>query len=350
MKKLLFILITSFAFLTCSEPKKRFECFSKLPPEMQNEILHLVIQENISNLIQEYDTSQKDNRLNIFFSKFSKLFINKQAAGILRKYISARKNEMGFLSLEHLMTIAAEKNWENLFPLILKNSFSLNLYYKTYFQDAVFFLCANKNSKMLDILTNKLHIGSILNMQELISNFYAKIKDLQQVDNILHEEVKDDNFPAVKFLILNNTNLNKQNIYGESALTISIKYGREDIIKLLLAQDIDINIRDNRGNSILYYARPDYWNQYKDIRPLLYKKPGTLKLAIKDFLLNEYGIFVAAICFGVAILYSLGEAAKLSLEIDSTAYLYLLAKYEFMHFLVLVFIFLAQSGYLSSTS
>ncbi len=197
MRKLLFILIINLAHLT------GFQYFSELPKDMQNEILFIKLEENIKNLILEYNSSKKSNKLKIFFKKFSDLFVNKQAANLLRQYIPARKNgDWGCFYVEDLLTIAAEKNWDNLFKIILENTDFGKMHsdiLSNLISNTAFFLCANKNSKMIDILQNYLPSYNYLSFFVHSNNY--NLANLTISDAALRNAINNKNFIYVKFLL-----------------------------------------------------------------------------------------------------------------------------------------------------
>ncbi len=249
MRKFALILLFALSTLCCVEDNQKLWDLSKLPKDMQNEILHIKLKENLKNLICAYDNSKKSNKLKIFFKKFSCLFVNKQAETFLREYIPARKTSDLGVYVEHLLTIAAEKNWDNLFKIILENTdFSKfdGESLTSLIKDTTLFLCANKNSKMINILQNYLNIDF-----DIIDN-YQKLDNLAFDDEDLRNAIQNENFIDVKLLLSKGVSIDTQDSDGKTPLMISTYRDNIDIAKLLLSHpDIDLKIRDNSGNSIL---------------------------------------------------------------------------------------------------
>jgi len=73
----------------------------------------------------------------------------------------------------------------------------------------------------------------------------------------------------VKLILSKKNNIDSINVYGESALIRASLRGHKEVVKYLINQGADKNIKDKSGKTALDWAVE---NKFDDVRELLLKK------------------------------------------------------------------------------
>ncbi len=89
----------------------------------QDILVKELVEKIIIDLIKDCNSSNNTNRLQEFFAQFNNLFINKQMASLLRRYVPAKQESLAYIAKdESLLVFAAKREWYNLVKLILENT------------------------------------------------------------------------------------------------------------------------------------------------------------------------------------------------------------------------------------
>ena len=78
----------------------------------------------------------------------------------------------------------------------------------------------------------------------------------------IFQAIEENNFEeVVSFLESADSEKHSLNENGQSALHVAILKNNPQIIQKLISAQIDVNIQDNFGNTALFYATINTWNQ-----------------------------------------------------------------------------------------
>ena len=72
-------------------------------------------------------------------------------------------------------------------------------------------------------------------------------------DNIL-DCIKQNNIDKIKELLYSGVDVNIKDNYGETPLYYASTYGQLQIVKLIIEYGADVNAKDNDGDTPLYWA------------------------------------------------------------------------------------------------
>lgn len=103
------------------------------------------------------------------------------------------------------------------------------------------------------ILNSKDSIGLLMNNRNFI--YYKTITG----DNLLILSCKDKNIPLVKFLLEEGVDVNDKNDCGNTALMWACFVGSMELVKILFEKGADINHRNNCGYSGFMWACKNGW-------------------------------------------------------------------------------------------
>jgi len=110
--------------------------------------------------------------------------------------------------------------------------------------------------------------GDITKVQELIKNGAdVNAKDKWPGHTALHYAVMNWNQRKIKifldiarFLIKNNANIDATGLQGETPLMLAVERLNYEMVKLLLAKGANVNTKDNKGRTALFYTLNYYYD------------------------------------------------------------------------------------------
>jgi len=149
-------------------------------------------------------------------------------------------------------------------------------------------LAVSKGVKVTESFLKKTPIYQIYKDDKTILHYAVELKkydvvqflldksDLSQQGGIYYQTALQDaifygNLGIAELLIVNGTNVNIQNIDGETALHIAAERGYTDIIKILIKAGAISNVRDEDGNTPSDLIPELMWDSNKDLKKILTK-------------------------------------------------------------------------------
>ena len=90
----------------------------------------------------------------------------------------------------------------------------------------------------------------------------VNVKDVSIGRTVLFDVCMDGNLELVKILIENGADVNVKDVLGQTALFNACENGNRELLEYMIKHGADVNVADKEGKTLLYFAKKNkYFNK-----------------------------------------------------------------------------------------